>query len=127
VNPDFGEVFSFIRRRLRRRALLIFLTNLDDPVLAESFVSNLDVLTRRHLILVNILTMPGVAPLFSDPEVSEVDDLYAKLGGHVQWQKLRELEKVLKRRGVPLGMLDNEMLCPQLVSQYLGVKRRQIL
>ncbi|MCI0349275.1 MAG: DUF58 domain-containing protein, partial [Acidobacteriales bacterium] len=37
VTPDYGELFSFIRLRLRRRALLLFLTDLDDPVLAESF------------------------------------------------------------------------------------------
>ena len=38
VTPDFEEVCTFIRLRLRRRALLVVLTALDDPVLAESFV-----------------------------------------------------------------------------------------
>src|SRR2546430_17663496 len=33
VTPDFDELATFIRLRLRRRALLIFLTSLDDPVL----------------------------------------------------------------------------------------------
>ncbi len=127
VNPDFGELCSFIRLRLRRRTLLIFLTNLDDPVLAESFVRNVDLLARHHLVLVNMLTAPGVAPLFSEPEVASVDHLYEGLAGHLQWQKLRELEKVLKRRGVSLALLDNARMCPQLVSQYMNVKRRQLL
>ena len=39
---------------LRRRALLVFLTPLDDPALAESFVRNVD-LIRQHLVLVNML------------------------------------------------------------------------
>jgi uncharacterized protein (DUF58 family) len=34
VTPDFEELASFIRLRLRRRALLVFLTALDDPVLS---------------------------------------------------------------------------------------------
>jgi uncharacterized protein (DUF58 family) len=127
VNPDFSEVNSFIRLRLRRRALLIFLTNLDDPVLAENFVNNLDLLSRHHLILVNTLRMPAIAPLFSDGQVADVDDLYQRLGGHLQFQKLRELEKSLKFRGINMSILDNEMLCPQLVSQYINVKRRQLL
>ncbi|MBI5115715.1 DUF58 domain-containing protein [Candidatus Poribacteria bacterium] len=127
ANPDFGEAFSFIRLRLRRRALLIFLTNLDDPVLAEHFVRNLDILGRRHLVLVNVLTSTGVAPLFSDPRVATADDLYERMGGHIQWQQLRELERVLKRRGVSMTLLNNEMMCPQLVSQYVNVKRRQLL
>ena len=127
VNPDFGELCSFIRLRLRRRALLVFLTNLDDPVLAEGFVHNLDLVARHHLVLVNMLNLPGVAPLFSNPDVESTDDLYQRLGGHIQWQKLRELGKVLKRRGVTMTVLDNESMCPQLVSQYINVKRRQLL
>jgi uncharacterized protein (DUF58 family) len=127
VNPDFNEVNSFIRLRLRRRALLIFLTNLDDPVLAENFVNNLDLLSRHHLILVNTLRMPAIAPLFTDGRVANVDDLYQRLGGHLQFQKLREMEKALKFRGINMSILDNEMLCPQLVSQYINVKRRQLL
>src|SRR5207249_4933492 len=54
VTPDFDELCSFIRLRLRRRALLVFLTALDDPVLAESFVRNMDLIRRQHLILVNM-------------------------------------------------------------------------
>ena len=127
VNPDFGELCSFIRLRLRRRALLIVLTNLDDPVLAESFVQNIDVLAQHHLVLVNMLAVHGVAPLFSDPEVTLVDDLYRCLGGHIQWHELRQLGKVLQRHGVSMNLVDNEKICPHLVSQYLGVKQRQLL
>ena len=113
--------------RLRRRALLVFLTALDDPVLAESFVRDLELIRRQHLVLVNMLQPPGVAPLFSEPSVETVDDLYGHLGGHLQWQKLRELEKVLQRHGVRFSLLRNERLSAQLVSQYLNVKRRQAL
>lgn len=127
VNPDFGELSSFIRLRLRRRALLMFLTNLDDPVIAENLVRNLEVLSSHHLVLVNMLKLPGVAPLFSDPDVEAADDLYRQLAGHIQWRRLRELERVLGRRGVTLSLLDNEVMCPQFVSQYINVKRRQIL
>lgn len=127
VTPDFDEVCTFIRLRLRRRALLVFLTSLDDSVLAESFVRNLDLIRRQHLVLVNTLQPPAVAPVFSNPDVASVDDLYERLGGHLQWQNLRELEKVLQRRGVRFSLLKNERLSADLVSQYLNVKRRQAL
>jgi uncharacterized protein (DUF58 family) len=127
VTPDYDEVSSFIRLRLRRRALLVFLTALDDPVLAEGFVRNIDLIRRQHLVLVNMLQPPGVAPLFSDPNVTSADDLYRQLGGHLLWQNLRELEKVLQRRGVHFSLLRNERLSAELVSQYLNVKRRQTL
>ncbi|HKW28226.1 MAG TPA: DUF58 domain-containing protein [Verrucomicrobiae bacterium] len=127
TTPDFDEVCTFIRLRLRRRALLVFLTALDDPALAESFVRNLDLIRRQHLVLVNMLQMPGVKPLFTDPALAGLDDLYGQLGGHLQWQKMRELQKVLQRCGVQFSLLDNERLSAELVSQYLNVKQRQLL
>jgi len=127
VTPDFDEVATFIRLRMRRRALLIFLTALDDPVLAESFVRNMDLLCRQHLVLVNMMKPPGADPLFTKPDAASVDDLYRHLGGHLQWHNLRELEKVLQRRGVQFSLLENEKLSVRLVSQYLSVKQRQLL
>ena len=127
VSPDFDELCTFIRLRLRRRTMLFFLTSLDDPVLAESFVRNMDLIRRQHLVLVNMIQPPGVEPVFTNPNVASVDQLYQHLGGHLQWTKLRELESVLKRRGVQFSLLGNERLSAELVSQYLNVKRRQLL
>jgi uncharacterized protein (DUF58 family) len=127
VTPDFAELFTFIATKIRRRALLIILTNLDDPVLAESFSANIDVISRRHLVLVNMLKPAGAQPLFSDPSANTVDDIYRKLGNHLLWRQLRETEKYLRRRGAGFYLLENENLCTDIVSQYLTVKRRQIL
>jgi uncharacterized protein (DUF58 family) len=127
VTPDFDEVCTFIRLRLRRRALLVVLTSLDDPVLAESFVRNIELVRRQHLVLVNMLQPPGAVPLFTDPNLATLDELYQHLGGHLLWHKLRELEKVLQRRGVRLSQLQNERLSAEVVSQYLGVKQRQLI
>jgi uncharacterized protein (DUF58 family) len=127
VTPDFDELSAFLRLRLRRRALLVFLTSLDDPVLAESFARNVDLICRQHLMLVNLLQPPGVRPVFSDPDVASLDDLYRELGGHVRWHSLRELGRTLQQRGVRFALLEDERLSAGLVTQYLEVKRRQIL
>ncbi|MEE9217997.1 MAG: DUF58 domain-containing protein [Acidobacteriota bacterium] len=127
VTPDFEETASFIRLRLRRRALLVFLTELDDPVLAESFLKSSELFCRQHLVLVHALRPANVRPLFSDADVSNADDVYRKLAGHVAWQSLDELSRRLKQRGIDFSVLENESLCAGLVSRYLGVKRRQLL
>ena len=127
VAPDFGELFSFIATKIRRRSLLIILTNLDDPVLAENFAANVDLISRQHLVMVNMLKPAGAAPIFSDPAVNTLGDIYTKLGGHLLWRHLREIEKFLKRRGVGFYLLENENLCSDLVTKYLSIKRRQIL
>jgi hypothetical protein len=43
------------------------------------------------------------------------------------WHDLRELERTLHHRGVHFSLVPNEKLCVDLVSQYIGVKRRQLL
>ena len=127
VTPDFDELASFIRLRLRKRALLIVLTALDDPMLAESFVKSVELICGQHLILVDMLQPAGAAPIFSDSAVNEVNDIYRQLGGHLRWHDLRELEKVLQRRGVRLSLLDADQLAAQIVAQHADVKGRQLL
>jgi uncharacterized protein (DUF58 family) len=126
VTPDFDELCTFLRLRLRRRALLFFLTSLDDSVAAEAFVRNVDLIRRQHLIMVNMLPPPGVAPVFSE-QIESADEIYQQLGGHFLWHNLRELGKVLQRRGVQFLLLKNERLATELVAQYLSVKQRQLL
>jgi uncharacterized protein (DUF58 family) len=38
VSPDFGEIASTLMARIKRRALIVFLTSLDDPLLSETFL-----------------------------------------------------------------------------------------
>ncbi len=127
VNPDFDEVCSFIRLRLRKRALIVFLTALDDQVLAENFTRAVQGVARQHLVFVNALQPPGARPLFSEPDVEAVDDLYERLGGHMRWHSIQELGKTLKRKGIGFSLVDHEHLSTHLVSQYLDIKKRQIL
>ena len=127
VNPDFNELCTQLRLQLRRRALLVFLTSLDDPVLAETFLRNIELIRRQHLVLVNVLPPGELAPLFAGAPVTSTADIYRRLGGHLQWQQLRELERSLHHRGVQLRSSANENLAVELVADYLRVKQRQLL
>lgn len=127
VNPDFGDMFSFLRLRLRRRALLIFLTNLDDPVLAENFMEHIGLLSSHHLVLVNQIGLPGMAPVFAKPDAFSTEAVYEHLAQHLRWRALRDVERTLSHRGIAMRLVENERLCPQLVTQYVNVKRRQLL
>ena len=127
VSPDFAELFTFIGTRIRRRAFLVILTHLDDPVLADSFTQNIDLISRNHVVLVNMIRPMAVKPLFTSGSVTSVNDIYRDLGGHMLWRRIRETQKVLQRRGVGFAMLNGENLCTEMVSQYLTMKRRQVL
>lgn len=125
VEADFGEFFSFIQTRLTRRALIIVLTSLDDPLAAETFSRNAD-LGRRHLLIAAMPMPAGTQPLFESP-APDVNAIYEKLGGHLRWRQLAELQKACRRKGVALHLLSPERLTGQLAGIYLDVKRRQLL
>jgi uncharacterized protein (DUF58 family) len=127
VNPDFEELSTFIRLKLRRRALILLLTSLDDPVLAKSFTRTMELITRHHLVMVNMLRPAGARPLFSNENITSPEEIYHELSGHTLWHHLREIDRTLARHGVTFGLLDHERLCIDLVSQYMSVKQRQLL
>jgi uncharacterized protein (DUF58 family) len=127
VTPDYEELCALLRARLSRRALLVFLTALDDPFLAESFASASEVIARQHLILVNMLRPAGVQPVFAQAVVERADDLYRVLGGHLQWEKLRELEATLRQRGMRLALLDPTKIAAELVKQHADVRARELV
>ena len=127
TTPDIPEIVRHLRSQLRRRALLFFLTDLTDPVLAEDFVRHARMLSRQHLVLVSQMRPPDVAPLFSGAEASHDGELYSRLAGHERWSEARALAQRLKPLGVTATLLENETMSTELVTQYLSVKRRQLL
>jgi len=126
VSPDFRDVFSSLQLNLRRRTLLVFFTSLDDALLAETFAHEVPMLARRHLVLVNVTQSPGVKPLFEETP-PDLDALYAGLAGQILWNRLRKLKIELQNRGIKLTVVDPARMKMQVASQYLDVKRRQIL
>jgi len=127
VSPDFDEIATFLRLRLRRRALLLFLTSLDDPVLAEGFARATKLLARRHLVLAGMLRPAAARQLFEADDVENAEDVYRDLAGHLSWKRLKELEGVLAKSGVRLSVIDPANFSSSLIGIYDSVKQRQLL
>ena len=126
-SPDFDELFTFIGNRLRKRALLLFLTHLDDPLLTESFIKAMEIAARRHVMMVNMCRPPGAYPLFSSSDVYQGQGIYEHLVGHMMWSSLSDTRRKLRQYGAGFALLDQGELCSQLIGQYIEVKQRQIL
>jgi uncharacterized protein (DUF58 family) len=127
VSPDFEELFAYVGTHLRKRSLLVMLTNLDDPVLAQTFIHAMGAAGRQHILMVNMFRPPGAHPLFSIPDIKEIQGIYQHLVGHMIWASLSQTHRHLKQHGAALHLLDEKQLCSQLVSQYMDVKQRQVL
>lgn len=127
VNPDFDELFTQVRTRLRRRAMLVFLTALDDPLVAENFARNAKLLARQHLVCVNLMQPSEMRPLFTGAAPTTTDEVYDRLGAHLSWQKLNECGRGLRQEGIQFSLLDPQRFTFELIEQYRSLKQRQLL
>ncbi len=128
VAPDFEQLMIALRRRLTRRALIVMLIDLSDPLTAEQFYQALPIINRQHLVLVNMVRPEAAHPLFNAKHIPETTPaIYEQLAGHFQWQELRETANRLRHLGVELGMPEHADLCTEAVSQYLTIKKRQLI
>lgn len=127
VSPDFAELFTFINLRIRKRALLFFLTDLSDPLLAETFSNDARFIARRHVTVVNQIADRADRPLFTGPQPASEPEVRDRLAGHLQWAKLRELEKALGHIGIRMHLLKPDRASSDLIGQYLDIKQRQLL
>jgi uncharacterized protein (DUF58 family) len=128
VAPDFEQLMVDLRQRLTRRALLVMLIDLSDPLTAEQFFEALPLINKQHLVLVNMVRPEKAYPMFSPgTEPDDATEIYENVAGHLQWQELREIGNRLGHLGVELGIPKHESLSTETVAQYLNVKKRQLL
>ncbi len=124
VAPDYAELFATLEARLRRRALLLFMTELDDPAAAEDFLRGAGPLARHHLVAVASVRDASMRPLFTSP-ASSVAEVYERLGGHLAWKRLEQTGANLRARGVQLLPADAPHLALELTRFYLNARQRQ--
>ncbi|QIF05042.1 DUF58 domain-containing protein [Roseimicrobium sp. ORNL1] len=128
VSPDYEDAFIHIGNRLRHRSLLLFLTDLGEPWLAEQFVEGVEFVARKHVVLTHMLGQREIQPMFTRGDTATDDEaLYGKLAGQILWNDLQDTTRVLKQRGVHLTSSLQENLVADVVSEYLKVKKRQLL
>jgi uncharacterized protein (DUF58 family) len=123
---NYTLALSHLSERLRRRALVVLMTDFVDVVAARLMIENVARLARRHLILFATLSDPAPARLLDARPRGIADVHRAAVAG----QFLREREGVLSRlRRLGAHCIDSEPgeLQAGLVQRYLWIKRRELL
>jgi hypothetical protein len=84
-------------------------------------------LARRHVVLVNAGRTTNLKPLFTGDPPADLGAVYQGLAGQMLWNRMRELKLALHNHGVRLSLVDSARIKTQVTSEYLEVKRRQVL
>ena len=121
---NFTLGLTHLMTRLKRRSLVVVLTDFADTVTAELMVDNLGRLARRHLVMFVALDDPLLRSL-SDGTLSEMADVERA----VVAESLRSDREVVLARLRRMGVLVVDALPgrvgPALVNRYLDIARRE--
>jgi uncharacterized protein (DUF58 family) len=127
VAPAFDEVCSTLATQIKRRALVVFFTSLSEPQLAEAFATASKLLARQHLVVVACPADAKARPLFSNPDVIDLDSLYGELAGHLLWKKMAEMRAQVSHFGVRMNVVAPGRLGLSAATEYFDIKERQLL
>lgn len=123
---NFTLAIAELSARLRRRSLVVVLTDFVDAVAAELMVENLHRLAARHLVLFVTLRDPALLEL-AEGRPESLADLYRAVVAH---DFVRERETVLlrlRRAGIRTIDAAPSQVSVDLLNQYLEAKRRELV
>lgn len=126
AEPDFGEAFGQLARRVSRRSLMIVFTDVLDLEASRDLVAHALRLGARHRVLVVTVTDPSVL-VARDAPVDRSARAYEWAAAEELLAARRQSFEALQRGGV-LGLdVEAGRLSPALVERYLELKERALL
>ncbi len=124
--PRYSAVARRLLRLLKRRSLVVWVTDLLDQDQGKELLTALSVLRRRHLSLVVALDDPAVKALAEETPDS-IRDLYLRAGAAEVLDERRLLLGRLRASGARVLDEPVERLGPELVDRYLDIKLKGLL
>ena len=120
IESDSAGMVSAINRRVRRRALVVLLTDLNSSAIEEGLLPVLPQLSGRHQVIVAAVADPRVEELAAGrSDAAAVYDAAAAEGSR---NDRRAIAARLRRSGVEVVDAAPEELAPALADRYLAMK-----
>lgn len=126
TEPDYAAAFQFLAMRQRKRALLVFFTDVIDPRASRALLAQLSRSRARHLVAVVALRNDALYAA----TVPKADRELALYQGAVAEELVLEREEALarmRREGVAVLDVSPETMTAAVVNRYLEIKARGAL
>ena len=126
VETNHTLAAATLQARLKRRSLLVILTDFVDTTSAELLLENVAILNRRHLVLFATLKDRTLAEMAAAAP-GGMTDVARSVAAERFLQERREVLERLRRMGVLCVEAAPGELTGQLVSSYLQIKAREMI
>ncbi len=123
---DYERAFTYVRTHVNKRSLIIFFTDMVDPVAQSTVLAQIGTLSRRHLVVCAFMNDAAIdRALATDP--SGARDAYA-IGVALELREERRVAAAtLARLGVRVIDVPARELTTALIDQYLQIKQSGLL
>ncbi len=120
IESDARSMVAAVARRVRRRALVVLLTDLNASALDEGLMAVVPQLRAKHQVLLAAVADPRVERLAAGrADAAQVYDAAAAERSH---NERRSIASRLRRSGVDVVDAPPEELAPALADHYLAMK-----
>jgi uncharacterized protein (DUF58 family) len=120
VESDAAAMVAALQRRVRRRALVVLLTDLNASALDEGLMAVLPQLTARHQVLLAAVADPRVDTLAAGR--ADAAAVYDAAAAERSRNDRRVIASRLRRHGVDVVDAPPDDLAPALADHYLAMK-----
>ncbi len=126
VESNYDLLFRYLRSSIKKRCLMIFISDIVDAINYSLFKSHIAFLNKRHLTLL-LLLRDKVLEHTADRDTSDLEALYESAAAKEMLLQRRTLIKKFKSSGIPcLDLLPAEV-SPRLMEKYMEIKARNLL
>lgn len=123
---NYTRAFAYLRHHLHKRSLIVFLTDVIDPIAQATVMSQVATLARHHLLVCVFMNDAAVGEaLATEPET--ITDAYRANVALDLAKERRVAKTMLERAGVLVIDVPAKKLTTALIDEYLRVKRRGLL
>ena len=110
----------------KRRALVVWLTDVAETAGVPDVIENAARLSPEHVVIFGLTRPTELTAIEGAPPATE-DDMYRLLAVQEMLDRREVLLKSLRQRGVHVLEMDPDTPAAMLIDQYLSVKERNLI
>lgn len=123
---DYDSAFAYVRTHVHKRSLIVFFTDMVDPVAQSAVLAQIGTLARRHLVVCAFMNDGAIERRLEAP-AQHVGDVYAAAVALELQEERKTAAAVLSRMGVAVIDVPARELTTALIDRYLQIKSRGLL
>jgi uncharacterized protein (DUF58 family) len=125
--PDYANAFRFLATRQRKRALIVFFTDVIGVRASRALLAHVSRSTARHLALVVALRNDDIFAAAQPGGAPTTDALYARAAAEELIQEREEALERMRRAGAIVLDVSPQLMTAGVVNRYLELKARGAL